>query len=192
MNNHIVLLLAIGLSIADATSVLKEIVNEKSLQAETNESITRDETSSNISENEQNGNEFSVITDESDKYQTNYEEPLDIFMENLENPTKEVFLEESVSFDEFNSQDPSDAHFDEIVPVTDSDYSYNDIINRDPNEIMDTAAGFVPIPIFKRRQKPRKQVAARRRFRKPYPYRRLYYYYPYYSYYRPSSLRFYY
>ncbi|XP_041979349.1 uncharacterized protein LOC121733223 [Aricia agestis] len=92
--------------------------------------------------------------------------------------------------------DGYDSIDDDYVPMQESDFYYKDLMERDPNEIMDTAAGFVPIPILKKRkQKPRRKFANRRYFRRPNPrpnpYRRHYYYYPYYRYYYPGSLRFY-
>ncbi|KAJ0176702.1 hypothetical protein K1T71_007881 [Dendrolimus kikuchii] len=58
------------------------------------------------------------------------------------------------------------------------------------DEIMETAAGFAPLPFLRRRQKPRKHFASRRNYNKN-PHRRFQFFYPYYyAFYRPSSLRF--
>ncbi|XP_059050135.1 uncharacterized protein LOC131845112 [Achroia grisella] len=75
-----------------------------------------------------------------------------------------------------------------------SDNYRDTYIDSDPNEIMETAAGFVPIPIFRKRQNARRRFATRRHFKRnpyPYTYKRLYYYYPYYGFYYPSSLKYY-
>lgn len=65
-------------------------------------------------------------------------------------------------------------------------------INTIQDEIMETAAGFVPTPlVFRRKNKPRRRFANRRHFR-PNPFRRkFHFFYPYYGFYQPSSLRYY-
>lgn len=89
------------------------------------------------------------------------------------------------------------------IPIDDDDYLYpgdqlvnNIIAERIQDEIMETAAGFAPPPFLRKRhrQPPRRRFAIRRKFQSyPYaPYRRLPFYNPYYyTFYRPSSLRFY-
>ncbi|CAG4965169.1 unnamed protein product [Parnassius apollo] len=75
--------------------------------------------------------------------------------------------------------------------IFDSFSDVNEMLNKDPEEIMETAAGFVPIPIMRNRHKPRRRFATRRNFRRnPYPFRRFYFYYPY-PFYHYGSLRFY-
>ncbi|CAB3221813.1 unnamed protein product [Arctia plantaginis] len=68
----------------------------------------------------------------------------------------------------------------------------NALESRIQDEIMASAKGFAPLPIFsfRRKQNPRRRFAIRRRYNR-YPYRRFHSAYPYYAFYRPSSLRFY-
>ncbi|CAD0201409.1 unnamed protein product [Chrysodeixis includens] len=75
-------------------------------------------------------------------------------------------------------------------------YVDNVLGDRIKDEIMETAAGFAPVPlVFRKRQRmpPRRRFTIRRQYQRyPFsPYRRYHSVYPYYSYYRPSSLRFY-
>ena len=74
--------------------------------------------------------------------------------------------------------------------VTDDSYRYAPV-HKKQDEDLETAAGFVPITIFRRRQKPRRRFATRRNFMKN-PYRKFHLFNPYYAYYYgPSSLGFY-
>ncbi|CAH2096313.1 unnamed protein product [Euphydryas editha] len=194
MKYYTVLILATWLNISYAVSVLNETVLDSSLVKESSATVINEILPN--SESEERGDMLNIITESPDTKQPNFEETLDIVMESIKNPTVQFDIGEPANYYEFNLQDPSDASLDEIIPPNDADY-YNEIINKDPNEIMDTAAGFLPIPIFKRKQKNRKQVPIRRRFRNPYFYRRSFpqrrfYFQPYYSYYHPSSFGFYY
>lgn len=102
-----------------------------------------------------------------------------------------IQVEETMSDAPVNFLDTSDANIVIDEENQGQHFSASDeIVNKDPDEIMDTAAGFVPIPIIRNRRKQNKRVSTRRNFkRRPYLYRR-FYYYPY-SFYYPSSLRFY-
>lgn len=74
-----------------------------------------------------------------------------------------------------------------------ANYLYrNALESRIQDEIMASAKGFAPLPIFsfRRKQNTRRRFAIRRRYNR-YPYRRFHSAYPYYAFYRPSSLRFY-
>ncbi|VVC92186.1 unnamed protein product [Leptidea sinapis] len=126
------------------------------------------------SENEQKNDE-ATLNNESDEPETNFDANINIVIEeDLEIPVNQFLPQETKG----------------NLPV--DDYYRNDVIERNADEIMDTAAGFVPIPII-RRQKPKRRFATRRYFRRnPYPYRRYQFYSPYYGFYRPSSLRYYY
>lgn len=88
------------------------------------------------------------------------------------------------------------------INIDDDDYLYprdqfidNILADRIKDEIMETAAGFAPLPFLRKRhrQPSRPRFAIRRKFQSyPYaPYRRLPFYNPYYRFFRPSSLRFY-
>ncbi|XP_014358168.2 uncharacterized protein LOC106710590 [Papilio machaon] len=68
-------------------------------------------------------------------------------------------------------------------------YIEDNVIIKEPGEIMETAAGFVPIPIIRNRQKQRRRFVTRRNFQR-YPFRRFHFFYPY-PFYHPSSLRYY-
>lgn len=88
----------------------------------------------------------------------------------------------------------SDIYLDDIpeVPISNDNFYPNPLFNKIQDEIMETAEGFLPVPIFRKRQQARRRYASRRFFRRnPYPYRRPFYFYPYYGFYRPSSLRYY-
>lgn len=196
MKYYTVVLLATWLNISCAVSVLNETVLDSSL-VKKDRAIVTGEILPN-KESVERSDTLNTFSDVPDTKQPNFEETLDIVMKSVKNPAVQIDLEEPGNHYEFNLQDPSDANVDEIIPPNDADYYYNEIINKDPNEIMDTAAGFHPPPFFKRKHKHRKQVSVRRHFRNPYlyrrafPQRRFYYFQPYYSYYRPSSFGFYY
>ncbi|XP_026761698.2 uncharacterized protein LOC113520537 [Galleria mellonella] len=94
------------------------------------------------------------------------------------------------SVDEVTS--PSPMLIDNDIALNGDIYS-NTLVNN-PDEIMETAAGFVPIPIFSKRQKARRRFATRPHFKRnpyAYKYRETQYYYPYYRFYYPSSLNYY-
>lgn len=196
MKNHIILLLALGLGSAAAESVLIQDGDKKLLLSESNDSGTNHkEGPANNNETEQkNVNNISV---ESLQKQNNDDFVNIVIEESVETTNTEApfDLQESLLFD---IQGNNVMNFDDqYVPMQEEDYFFSDIVNKDPNELMDTASGFVPIPIFRRHKKNRKKYpnmqAKRRYYRRPYtynPYRR-FYFYPYYQYYRPSSLRFY-
>lgn len=103
-----------------------------------------------------------------------------VIQENLVNPLEDFVPESSLQGDSEAFQGLSaGGYFDDLSTKKIQD------------EIMQTAAGFAPLPFLRRRQKPRKHFAMRRNFKKN-PHRRVHFFYPYYySFYRPSSLRFY-
>ncbi|XP_072948813.1 uncharacterized protein [Epargyreus clarus] len=121
-------------------------------------------------------NEIPIDTDK----ESNYGASIDIFMEeNIKKPA-DVFLDLV-----------NEPNFDSELPIENDDI-YTDVLNKDPNEIMDTAAGFVPIPIFRNKQKAKRRFATRRQFRrKPSPRRRIFFFYPTYGFYPYNSFRFY-
>ncbi|OWR53823.1 hypothetical protein KGM_206450 [Danaus plexippus plexippus] len=198
MKNHIILLLALGLGSVAAESVLIQDGDKKLLLSESNDSGTNHkEGPANNNETEQkNVNNISV--ESLQKQQQNNDDFVNIVIEeSVETTNTEApfDLQESLLFD---IQGNNVMNFDDqYVPMQEEDYFFSDIVNKDPNELMDTASGFVPIPIFRRHKNNRKKYpnmqAKRRYYRRPYtynPYRR-FYFYPYYQYYSPSSLRFY-
>lgn len=101
------------------------------------------------------------------------------------------FIEGGPHMPGFNEHGPHHPD-DEDDFLIDKDYFREDM-QKIEHEIMETAAGFIPTPlVFRRKQKPRRRFATRRHFRRnPYRRHQLFYPYSYYSYYRPSSLRFY-
>lgn len=186
--------LAVGLSITIISPSLTQIVTDNNLQLLQSSTIkTGDLIISNSGDEEQLRDETTVpIEPIEDKNIPKFEEEVNIIIEESK-PENNVDIELTTD-NPLALSDASILNFDnELVPMRDEDFYYNDLINRDPNEIMDAAAGFVPIPIFRKKHKttkPQKPYASRRYYRRPYGYRRYYYFYPYYGYY-PSSLRYY-
>lgn len=117
--------------------------------------------------------------------------PIDIENGSNYGASLDILMEESI-------RKPADTFLDLVEPNIDSDLPiqsddmYTDILNKDPNEIMDTAAGFVPIPIFRNKQKAKRRFATRRQFRrKPNSHRRIFFFYPSYGFYPYNSLTYY-
>nr|XP_034832149.1 uncharacterized protein LOC117988961 [Maniola hyperantus] len=211
MKSYIILVLtvAVGFDFLVANSVLKQTVVDKDLLlSESNDSTTNhEETLPNNSDIEQKNIETSESGETIAMEDHANEGTLEIdIVENIQNPIDQFDFQEAIdnqlglkeaynNNNHFNLQEYVDTNLEnEFELVKEGDYYYNDVVYKDPNEIMDTAAGFVPIPIFRKKQKqaPRRRYATRRYNRRPYASRRQYYFYPYYRYYRPSSLRYYY
>lgn len=194
MKNYAVLWITVGLSFSIASSALTQTISDSDFLLGNSATRTNDEAISNNSETEQENDETSVSIEPIEQELPKFEEAVNIVIEDVGNPDEVPDLTEPATDNPLTLQIPDVVNFEEdFVPMRDEDFLYNDLIHKDPNEIMDTAAGFVPIPIFRKKkktQKPRQPFASRRYFRRHYPYRRLYYFYPYYGYY-PSSLRFY-
>ncbi|XP_013186844.1 uncharacterized protein LOC106132075 [Amyelois transitella] len=122
---------------------------------------------------------------------------------NIEDSNVELIINVEETIDPVEEQFPQ---IQDVLNIDDGDFKILDRedFNRDeamesnPDEIMQTAAGFVPVPIirkFRQKQKARRRVATRRQFKRhPRPYTPWRYLYPYsyYSFYRPSSLRYFY
>ncbi|XP_039752947.1 uncharacterized protein LOC120628578 [Pararge aegeria] len=206
MKSYIILVFAvtIGFDFVVTNSILKQTVADKDLLlSESNDSSTNhDETLSNNSQTEPERIETNV-NGETIIPNLPIEETMQIAIgENFQDSMGLIDFKEAIDNsqqdyfnNDFNLKEQIDTSLeDDFELVKESDYYYNDLISKDPNEIMQTAAGFVPIPIFRKKQKhtPRRQYATRRYNRRPYASRRNYFFYPYYSYYRPSSLRYYY
>lgn len=107
-------------------------------------------------------------------------------------PQLPEFIESDPQMPGFNDDGPQLPEVGEDDFLIDKDYFREDM-QKIEHEIMETAAGFIPTPlVFRRKQKPtRRRFATRRHFRRN-PYRRHQFFYPsYYTFYRPSSLRFY-
>ncbi|XP_030041209.1 uncharacterized protein LOC115456328 [Manduca sexta] len=103
----------------------------------------------------------------------------DAIEENIINPPMDVF-----------PQMETDLNVN-YEPIFDDSYRFVSM-NKVQDEIMETAAGFAPLPFFRKRQKPRRRYVTRRNFRRN-PYRNAHFFYPYYGfYYNPSSLRYFY
>ncbi|KAI5644338.1 hypothetical protein NE865_03707 [Phthorimaea operculella] len=103
-------------------------------------------------------------------------------------PTENAFIPPNDFVQTENQFIPNDI---EESPFIDNSFPLQTNIQ---DEMMETAEGFVPLPIpFRRRQQARRRFTRpnRRYFRKN-PYRTPYYMYPYRSFYYPSSLRYYY
>ncbi|XP_038209765.1 uncharacterized protein LOC119830723 [Zerene cesonia] len=149
------------------------------IQTENNEPQTTEEINLDNSDPEQKGDELNTSSES--------------YLESNVDATVDIVIEENIKtpLDALIPEMP-DVDLDETA-IGDEEILYNDVVNRDPSEIMDTAAGFVPIPIIKRRQKPQKRYGLRRHFLRN-PHRRYQHFYPYYyyRYYRPSSLRYFY
>lgn len=183
MDIRVILLLTLGLAGTIANSTQQTNSNVKPL-SERSESETKqnEETSPNNGEQEQkkvtNLLETTAITADEDSL-THAGGSIDIL------------LQETFSPDNLLAQ--SDISFDDLpdTPIMDNILYRTALANKVQDEIMETAEGFVPIPIFRKRQKARRRFATRRNFLRN-PYRRNpYFFYPYYGYYHPSSLRFY-
>lgn len=106
-------------------------------------------------------------------------------------PIKDFLLEENGNL--VNDFMPEDNGFIDDVPdstLTDDNLLRNVLLNRVKDEIMETAEGFVPLPLpFRRRQQAHRRFDNRRYYRRNNPYlrRRPHFFYPYYGYYRPGS-----
>lgn len=181
MKTTIILVLTLGLALADPISKQTDSVDANqpaSLNCSESETKHNEETKSNkgVSEQKNQVNEnFNPIGDDVEE----------------QTSSVEVFIEEALDFPTGLASADNAVLDENNVSLTDDLY-VNEIIEKTPDEIMETAAGFVPLPIIRRRQKPRRRPATRRHFVTK-PYRRFYYAYPYYyGYYRPSSLRYYY
>lgn len=191
MKTSVFFLLTLGLAFADPISkqtVSADNNQPPSLNCSESEAKHNEETNSNKGDSEQKN-----------QVNENYNPIGDVVDEQI--PNVEVFIEETVDLpSEFALQDfqaDGDIPFDEnSLPLTDDLYP-NEVLEKNPDEIMEQAAGFAPLPFIRRRQKPRRKPTTRRHFVRN-PYRRFYYAYPYYygyyprySYYSPSSLRYY-
>lgn len=193
MKTPIILLLTLGLAIADPIS--KQIVsadNNHAHSTKCNESVSKhnEETTSNKGDSEQKKQVIhpTIIGDTGGDVE-------------MQIPNVEVIVEEAIDLPgDFSSEIVSELFpydSDEAAEAEVDEFS-NEIEEKNPDEIMETAAGFVPLPIIRRRKKPQNRFATRRHFkRQPYYYypsyyrRSPYYYSPYYAFYRPSSLRYY-
>lgn len=111
----------------------------------------------------------------------------DFILEQNENPINNFMTEDDISIDDVPGS-----------PLTDTNLLRNVFLDKIKDEVMETAEGFVPVPLpFRRRQMPRRRFANRRYFtgnpylrQRPFLRRRPYFYYPYYGFYHPGT-RFY-
>lgn len=186
MKTSVILSLILGISCVTAKSVLQDIItgeNEKSLPENKDMKPEENTTQTGLLESEVETNEeFMPIIGAGNNIKSYGDGEIDLLIE-----------EELTPLDE-DSQN--------AIKTDDEDYLSGDryvdniLGDRIKDEIMETAAGFAPIPlVFRKRQRmpPRRRFTIRRQYQRyPFtPYRRYQNFYPYYSYYRPSSLRFY-
>ncbi|CAK1556360.1 unnamed protein product [Leptosia nina] len=170
MKIHLVLLI-LGITIYRSNASKTDINSQK------------DEVKSNITKIEEKS------------FETNVDQPND---ESTVDANVDIVIEESLKTPLIDLIPENSPEFDLIdgSSVGEADFYYNDVINRDPNEIMETAAGFAPLPFLKKKrknQRPQRRYPTRRYYQNPYSYRRFQYYNPYiYGFYRPSSLPYYY
>lgn len=115
-------------------------------------------------------------------------------------PITDFILEQNVNpINDFMPDDNGSIDDVPDSPLTDSNLLRNVLLDKIKDEVMETAEGFVPVPLpFRRRQQARRRFANRRYFRRnpyirrsPYLRRSPYFYYPYYGFYHPST-RYYY
>ncbi|CAG9786658.1 unnamed protein product [Diatraea saccharalis] len=178
MERLVVLLLILGFVTASPVSKQKISANNNNydLQTEDSESEIKYDTNFNKGETEQKKQE--LTTNIGPSINGEMEQNLEVIIEETVDVPRELLSPISEAEDTVLD--------DNTVSVPDDVYP-NEIIERHPEEIMETAAGFIPVPIIKRRQKPKRRIASRRHFKRN-PYRRVFYYYPYYPYYYQSSL----
>ncbi|XP_028173569.1 uncharacterized protein LOC114362383 [Ostrinia furnacalis] len=185
MKTSIILLLTLGLAIADPIS--KQIVSADNNHAH----------SSKCSESESKHNEETTANKGDSEQKKQVLHPTRSDDVEMQIPNVEVIVEEDIDLpSDIYSQTDNEVFFDNDETLTDE--FADDIMEKHPDELMETAAGFAPLPFIRKRQKSKKRFATRRHFkRNPYPYyyssfrRSPYFFYPYYAYYRPSSLRYY-
>lgn len=108
----------------------------------------------------------------------------DFILEQNGNPIGDFIPEDNGSIDDVPDS-----------PLTDN-LLRNVFLDKIKDEVMDTAEGFVPVPVpFRRRQQARRRFANRRYFtrnpflrrRNPYLRRSPYFYYPYFGFYHPGT-----
>lgn len=215
MKIRLIILLAVGVIGVIAIPVPKQTIASDNVTAAASESVesqTKHEEST-LNNVKQKKVETIDITepDRSNDKDPNCDEKIDIVIE--ESVENEVDDLPNILEQEEQGPSPSDdlssslipAGFEDDFPLpspfTDTDVPLRDAediplqdapVSTIQDEIMETAAGFIPTPlVFKRKNKPRRRFPNRRFFR-PNPFRRKFHFYPYYGYgfYRPSSLRF--
>ncbi|XP_053609519.1 uncharacterized protein LOC128674713 [Plodia interpunctella] len=186
MNNRVILLVACGLVSALADPTTKQKVptdNNQPLSQSTGEEAKHQEQLFNKSDSEQRNE----VTNTNDQIREDGDAIFQIYVEETIDPVEEHYPqmqnELSIDDDTFTILDREDLNRDEVM-------------ESNTDEIMQTAAGFIPVPIikkFRQKQPARRRVAARRQYRRPQPHPHHWRYsfpYVYYSYYRPSSLRY--
>lgn len=126
-----------------------------------------------------------IVIEETFKPGTQGNYPItDLIFEQNENPINDFMAENNVSIDGVPDR-----------PLTDDNLLRNVFLDKIKDEIMETAEGFVPVPLpFRRRQQPRRRFANRRFFtrnpylrRSPYLHRKPFFYFPYYGFYHPGT-----
>lgn len=181
MKCHLVFLLTLGLVIADP--ILKQTIsadNNHAPPSEYSESEIKQNANFNKADSEQKNEDINATLESI------------IGSEIERDPNVQVIIEEAIDlpYDLVPPPESEDVILNDNGLSLADDLYPNEIIEKHPDEIMDTASGFAPLPFLRRRQKPRRRFATRRHSQRN-PYRRVFYYYPYYPYYYPSSLRYY-
>lgn len=126
-----------------------------------------------------------IVIEEMFKPGTQENDPTaDFIFEQNGNPINDFMPEDNSSMDDVPES-----------PLTDNNLLRNVLLEKIKDEVMETAEGFVPVPLpFRRRQQARRRFANRRYFRRnpylrrrPYLRRSPYFYYPYYGFYYPGA-----
>lgn len=177
MKSAVIFILIVGSVSVLADPVLKQVFSDNDLFTQ---SEIKDDELPNISEPEIEPEDSSgFVNDKNDDTKYDNEQVNVVIEDDIVDPHKELL-----------PPPQSDINIDYSFPVADDSYRYTPV-SKIQDEIMETAAGFVPLTIFRRRQNPRRRFAIRRNFKKN-PYRKFHLFYPNYAYYYgPSSLRFY-
>ncbi|KAJ2949100.1 hypothetical protein O0L34_g6040 [Tuta absoluta] len=196
MKTRAILLLMLGLVSAFEISKQTEVINQPPLSE--SESDTKHEVTSTPSDSSEEIVPH-VINDNVNKRikDTLVGGQLEIIIKDIVKPnefvtTENVFIPQN-DFIQTENEFIQNESFDDIVETPFIDNSFPLKTNLQ-DEMMETAEGFVPLPIpFRRRQQARRRFSKpNRRYFKKNPYRTPYYLYPYRSFYYPSSLRYYY
>lgn len=201
------IILVLGISVIGSAEELNKKKNLLPIDSETQNKPIEVTTNFNKQDDEDNINTESDIRNEITEKYDNAE--IDILIEESIEGTPNDFIPPEVPLEdsangllpglppslgipnEFIAPEPPTVTYQDEVPEPQifNPYTEDNVIIKEPGEIMETAEGFVPIPIIRNRQKQRRRFVNRRNFQR-YPFRRFHFFYPY-PFYHPSSLRYY-
>lgn len=194
MKAYIFLVLIVGISNVIGNPVSKQAASsndKESPLSETSESeeTYKEDTTLNNSEPDKN-----KIIETSEDTELSPNEVEDITQHG--DSEVDIVIEENVTpLGDDKSDTQNDINIDDDYLTPNNGPVFDIPMDRIKYEIMETAAGFAPLPFFRKKHgsPPRRRFAIRRQYQRyPHaPYRRYPIYYPYYAFYRPSSLRFY-